>query len=106
KHLVIDVIFRVVIIYVVITRICNENKIATADNIQEESWKIINTETGRKKRRTLIGVPSANNFDEFFTNMGINITEHITDALVTWDFLRRVAVSHINALFFRPVTEK
>ncbi|KAK9872601.1 hypothetical protein WA026_018733, partial [Henosepilachna vigintioctopunctata] len=87
------------------SRICNENKIATADNIQKESWKIINTETGRETRRTLLGALSANIFNK--TDMGINITEQITDALVTTDdFLRRVAVSHANSLFFRPVTEK
>ncbi|KAK9887427.1 hypothetical protein WA026_022362 [Henosepilachna vigintioctopunctata] len=87
-------------------RICNENKIAIAVNIKK-SWKIIHTETGRENRRTLMGAPSANNFNEFFTNMGINITEQITDALVTTDdFMRRVAVSHANSLFFRPVTEK
>ncbi|KAK9876423.1 hypothetical protein WA026_012736 [Henosepilachna vigintioctopunctata] len=54
-----------------------------------------------------MGAPAANNFNEFFTNMGINITEQITDALVTTDdFLRRLVVSHANSLFFRPVTGK
>ncbi|KAK9885602.1 hypothetical protein WA026_012364 [Henosepilachna vigintioctopunctata] len=66
-------------------RIHNENKIATADYIPKESWKIRNTETGREKRRTLMGAPSAYNFNEFSTNMGSSVTDQITDALVTKD---------------------